>query len=447
MKIIDSRKTTGEPTEGYIKGYGYSIIDDILENSRGFSIYQEDAMALFGNIVYTEKANSFSQALQYGDKARRVIAKKKPEELPALQEEWIEGCKVNGIDDATRDVLWNALSSAAEYQFNMSHAANYSLYSAQLAWFRYNFPIQFPAQRLNIKPKEKNIWITYCALNDIEIKPPRINTSNNKWRVEDDIIYAPVQIIHGLSNKSKKIVAKQPFSSVRDFEERVSSMECSITNKLYLWMMGYFNEIDGDFSDLITPYEVVEEKGKILVYRYKSIPQKRNNGKIKKRAIKDDTGKKIGMEEYVFEGKKELIYTLENSYDFYYNFMNGTAFFTKRFADICRKLDEADFEISFVDKVKIEESNGRKVFDIYCDGDATKPKLKIHDWMYKKYEDVFVPDEKSYIAYKRSDTHRYGIAFKTEDPRTFVKNGKEINWTYRKGFQLRDITDYLKEDL
>ena len=91
--------------------YYHPSLEDVLQDTYGLLIYQEQAMALV-----TKLANfDLSQA----DILRRAIGKKKPEEMAKVKEQFLEGCKTVGlVNDEEAQYIFSWIESSQRYSFN-----------------------------------------------------------------------------------------------------------------------------------------------------------------------------------------------------------------------------------------------------------------------------------------------------------------------------------------
>lgn len=108
----------------------------------------------YGQIVYQEQIMWILRDLAGFDTAkvlrvRKIIGKKLGEfQFAALWDEFRTGCAANGIsEDDARDV-WGAITTAAGYAFNTSHAYSYALVAWWQAWFKIHHPLEFYAATL-----------------------------------------------------------------------------------------------------------------------------------------------------------------------------------------------------------------------------------------------------------------------------------------------------------
>lgn len=200
--------------------YIHPMLKDILEETYGVVLYQEQVMQIAG------KCADFTMG--EADVLRRAMGKKKPQEIMALREKFIQGAANNNIDRATSERLFDIMESFAGYGFNKSHSAAYAVISYQTAYLKTYYPIEFMCAMLSsiIDSQEKVVfYLRECQKMGIKILPPDINESFENFTVSRDSIRFGLGAIKNVGQgavKSIVNVRKQgTFISLFDFCQRV----------------------------------------------------------------------------------------------------------------------------------------------------------------------------------------------------------------------------------
>lgn len=109
--------------------------EEILKESYGIIVYQEQIMQMVQELVgYT---------LGEADVFRRVLARKKLEDLLLKKEEFINKARLKGkIDDQTAENIFETMIPFAGYGFNKSHAVSYTL----MAWWEMYIKVHYPKE-------------------------------------------------------------------------------------------------------------------------------------------------------------------------------------------------------------------------------------------------------------------------------------------------------------
>lgn len=114
------------------------ILKPILESSYGIAESQEKIMSL----VQLPECGGFD--LSWADSLRKAVAKKKPAEFLALQEQYFAKVEEKGLSKNLCNYVWNVLVAMSRgYSFNLSHTLAYSLVALQEMNLAHKFPIIF----------------------------------------------------------------------------------------------------------------------------------------------------------------------------------------------------------------------------------------------------------------------------------------------------------------
>lgn len=207
--------------------YDTPLLEPILRNSYGVTIYQEQVMQIFQNLAgYT-----FGQA----DLVRRAMAKKHKDELMAQRDKFIygdikdggniTGCVAHGIPPEVASKIFADMESFASYAFNKSHATAYAVVSYQTAYLKAFYPKEFLAGILNDrldKIEEISKYVVYMKEKNIPVYPPDINKSRAEFRVEGDGMRFGLSALRGVgSDVIAKVIQERTengrFKSFQDF--------------------------------------------------------------------------------------------------------------------------------------------------------------------------------------------------------------------------------------
>lgn len=225
--------------------YDIDGLNEILDNTYGTIVYQEQCMQIVTRIAGFSKGDS--------DNFRRIISKKKLKEMPKQKEWFIHGRKLEDYDHEGRlrkykteipgglalghdkkalEELFDLMVAFAAYAFNKSHAAAYAYIAYITAWFMYYYPVEFMAANLNSasgnRPRIAK-YINYCRkVLNIDIIEPDINTSTDKFEpLPDGRIVYTLSIKGASSDSLKKIVEEREkngkYESLMDFIARTKS--------------------------------------------------------------------------------------------------------------------------------------------------------------------------------------------------------------------------------
>ena len=166
-------------------------LEPILDVTYGCMVYQEQVMQIVRDLAGYSMGRS--------DLVRRAMAKKKHDVMEKEKEYFING-KMNedgtvdvpgavrmGVSKEAAEKLFDEMTSFASYAFNKSHAAAYGVVAVQTGWLKKHYPTEFMAALINsIAGSSEKVayYIEYCRKNGIEIAPPDVNRSMEKFSVD-----------------------------------------------------------------------------------------------------------------------------------------------------------------------------------------------------------------------------------------------------------------------
>jgi DNA polymerase-3 subunit alpha len=176
--------------------YKTPMLEGILKVTYGCMIYQEQVMEIFRTLA----GYSYGRA----DIVRRAMSKKKHDVMERERHNFIyglvnedgtvecEGAVKRGVDEKTANDIFNDMSSFASYAFNKSHAAAYAFVAYKTAWLKCHYPCEFMAALissvLDDTPKVAE-YIAECSRLGIEVVPPHVNVSSERFTARDGKIY------------------------------------------------------------------------------------------------------------------------------------------------------------------------------------------------------------------------------------------------------------------
>ncbi len=189
----------------YVKDYvagtkecPHELFKDILGPSRNVCLYQEQMMQLLHAIGFS---------LEEAEKVRRIVGKKKIEEMVEWQGKVKEMAEKNGFSEEIGAMVWKILDDSASYSFNRSHSLSYATLSATTIYLKHKYPQQFYCSLLkqaNDEPKPlEEIAKIHNELKNFGIKllPPHLLKSDIEFKIEGKDIRFGLSSIKGISDK------------------------------------------------------------------------------------------------------------------------------------------------------------------------------------------------------------------------------------------------------
>lgn len=173
----------------------------ILQSTYGIMIYQEQIM------LVTQKIAGFS--LAKADILRKAVSKKKEDEILALKQDFVSGCIGNGVNENVAITLFDLILKFANYGFNKSHSVAYALISYQMAYLKANYPLLFYTSLLTsvIGSETKTAeYLDECRQRGVQVLPPSVNSSKDKFVIEGKSIRFPIIAIKGIGQAAYTMI-------------------------------------------------------------------------------------------------------------------------------------------------------------------------------------------------------------------------------------------------
>jgi DNA polymerase-3 subunit alpha len=200
---------------------------DILDETYGLIVYQEQVMAIAQRVAGYSLGNA--------DLLRRAMGKKKKEILDKEYVGFHRGMSDNGYSDDAIKTLWEILLPFAGYAFNKSHTAGYGIVSFWTAYLKANFPAEYMAALLTSVGDDKDksaIYLAECRKMGIKVLPPDINESAHTFTpTGTDIRFGLGAVRNVGANVVQSVVrtrrAKGKYTSFEDFLRKSELVVCN----------------------------------------------------------------------------------------------------------------------------------------------------------------------------------------------------------------------------
>ena len=196
-------------------------LEPILRETYGIPVYQEQIMQIASAVA--------GYSLGEADLLRRAMGKKKVEEMQKHRVRFVKGAAERGIPEDEANRLFDMLEAFANYGFNKSHAAAYSLLSYQTAYVKANYPVEFMAALLTVERRNSDKVAEYirdARAMGIAVLPPDINRSGFDFRVVGQEILFGLSAVKNVGEGAVRHILEErerggPFKSLADFLKRV----------------------------------------------------------------------------------------------------------------------------------------------------------------------------------------------------------------------------------
>jgi DNA polymerase-3 subunit alpha len=202
--------------------FPHPLLEEVCRETYGVMVYQEQVMEAAKVIAgYT---------LGGADMLRRAMGKKDPVAMAQERGKFVAGAaRVNGLDAATADAVFELLNKFAGYGFNKSHSAAYALLSYQTGFLKANHPVEFMAAMLSSELGNADKvahFVAECGAMGLEVLGPDVNESREMFTPVSARIRFGLAGIKGVGElAAQRIIAEReaggPFAGFADFATRV----------------------------------------------------------------------------------------------------------------------------------------------------------------------------------------------------------------------------------
>ncbi|GAB4398597.1 MAG: DNA polymerase III subunit alpha [Microscillaceae bacterium] len=224
--------------------YPHPLLEPILKNTFGIMVYQEQIMQTAQILAgYT---------LGGADILRRAMGKKKKEEMDKQRQIFVKGAQEkNQIPEAKANEIFDVMAKFAEYGFNRSHSAAYSVVAYQTAFLKANYPAEYMAAVLthNMGNIEKvTFFIEEAQRQQVPVLGPDINESEAAFTVNlQGQIRFGLAAIKGTGDAAISAIIEERskggrFLDIYDFTRRI---DLRTVNKKSFESLAYAGAFDG----------------------------------------------------------------------------------------------------------------------------------------------------------------------------------------------------------
>ena len=251
-KYIENRKNRDKIS------YKIPALASILDVTYGCLVYQEQVM----QVCRTVAGYTFGRA----DLVRRMMAKKKADEMEKERAVFLEGARANGVDEAAANELFDEMSGFASYAFNKSHAAAYAIISYRTAYLKRHYPTEYLAALMTSvmgNAAKTADYVAECSRYRVRILPPDINESTADFHAVNTNgeryirfgLLALKNLGEGFIERLSREREGKPFESFEDFVERMYGQDMNKRQIEALIKSGAFDSLGTFRSKLLLMYE------------------------------------------------------------------------------------------------------------------------------------------------------------------------------------------------
>lgn len=237
--------------------YDHPMMEEFVSETYGILIYQEQIMKM------VQKIAEFTP--NEAEKLRKIVGKKQVERLPALRQQFFDGCHGNAEFMATCgrrnpeqviEKIWSSIEASGSYLFNKSHSVGYGLIASWETWLRhYYYPEFITASLITVDDDERPRYVRHAEKRGLSILPPSINESGEHFTLtEDGIRYGLTSVKNVAGVAYQEIQRTRPYANLDDMLERVAKRSVNKTVVHNLIHIGAFDVLDPDRTGLQARY-------------------------------------------------------------------------------------------------------------------------------------------------------------------------------------------------
>ena len=200
--------------------YAHPVLEELLEDTYGVMVYQEDVMRVVSGLA--------GLSLAEGDLLRRAMTGKGASraELLAMRERFLAGCASKGVGEEIALEVWRQIASFAGYAFCKAHSASFAVLSYRVAWFKAHWPAEFVAAVLSNQGGffSSAAYVQEARRLGLAIRPPCVVHGGAGYAGAGRELRVGLQQVGGLGHRTlRRLLAerrRRPFSGFDDFRRR-----------------------------------------------------------------------------------------------------------------------------------------------------------------------------------------------------------------------------------
>ncbi len=202
--------------------YAHPLLESVLKDTYGTIVYQEQIMQIFQVLA--------DYSLGEADMVRRMMGKKKLEEMAKQKVRFVEAASKKGMTEQAANELFEQIESFAKYCFNRSHSAAYAFVAYQTAYLKAHYPVEYICAMLSNSKDDLDkiqLYIAEAQKLGIKVLPPDINKSRAEFYTDGTVIRFGLNSIKGVGDSVQQEIAKEKaeggeYKSIADFAQRIN---------------------------------------------------------------------------------------------------------------------------------------------------------------------------------------------------------------------------------
>lgn len=244
--------------------YIHPSLKDILANTYGIMIYQEQIMQIAQRMAGFSLANA--------DNLRKAISKKHSNEIREMEAAFVSGAQARGYSEKLAKKVYALIMKFANYGFNRSHSVAYALVAYQLAYLKANWPLYFFCSLLNSvigSETKTSEYIFEARKRGMSILPPSVNASHDRYMIEAKALRFPLMAIKNIGSAVCQAITEERtmhgrFADYFDFIARMITKKVNKKTVETLIQAGALDEFSQNRASLIATLEDAFRYGELV---------------------------------------------------------------------------------------------------------------------------------------------------------------------------------------
>lgn len=247
--------------------YLHPKLEHILNVTYGCMVYQEQVMQIVRDIGGFTMGRSDLLRRAMGKKKMSVMLEERKNFIygkPAENgESAILGAVNNGVDEKTANDIYDLMVEFAKYAFPKAHSVAYAALAYDTAWLKLYYPVEFMAALISSimgSSGTVSLYIRECKRLGIEILPPDVNESRDKFTVENGKIRFGLAAVKNVGTNviAEIIKVREEKGKFTGFTDFCTKVDQSVLNKRQIESLikcGAFDFLNVRRSQLMKIYE------------------------------------------------------------------------------------------------------------------------------------------------------------------------------------------------
>ena len=251
----------------------HPIMDEILKETYGIMVYQEQVMQIFNQLGGIGLADAFKLIKAISKKTTDVIAKFKPD--------FIKGTMAKGVSEDKAKEIFDLILKFGGYGFNKSHSTRYAFVAFQTAYLKTYHPVEFMAALLTYEMGSTDKMVEYieeARKMKLQVLPPDVNVSDKvftpvtietgkgKTKKKESVIRFGMNAVRGVGEKAVENIIEEhtkggPFNNIYEFCERIDTRAVQKSTVDALVRCGGFSTLSPNRAALMQVLESAFDAG------------------------------------------------------------------------------------------------------------------------------------------------------------------------------------------